>query len=400
MRMSTAGLHHNALTSMLAQQATLSKTQNQVATGKRVQTPADDPVAAVHIMELQRSLQETEQFGRNADRAANRLTLEEQALAEVNTLLQRVHEQALQANNSTIDAAGRRLIATEVRGRLEELIGIANGRDAGGEYLFAGYATLTQPFAQTGSAVAYFGDQGSRQLQISPTQRVSDSNSGFEVFMNVTEGNGVFVMDAAGGNTGTGVIGGGSVADLSQWVPDDYTLRFTSATGNYEIVDSAANVITTGVYTQNGTISFRGINVNMTGMPANADSFSISRSRTEDIFSTINDLVGALESSNTETQAGRAQFNTDMARLLQQLDQTQDHLLNVRAQVGTRLSSLDAAEAAREDRKVELQAMTSELRDLDYAEAISRMNQQLMGLEAAQASYSRISQLSLFDYLR
>jgi flagellar hook-associated protein 3 FlgL len=382
---------------MLTQQATLSRTQNQVATGRRVQTPADDPVAAVHIMELQRSLQETEQFGRNADMATNRLTLEEQALADVTGLLQRVHEQVLQANNSTIDAVGRRMIATEIRARLDELMGIANRRDAGGEYLFSGYATLTQPFAQTGSTVSYFGDQGTRQLQIGPSQRIADSNSGFEVFMKVKEGNGVFVTDAAGGNTGTGVIGGGSVADLSQWVADDYTLRFTSATGDYEIVDSAANVITTGVYAQNSTISFRGINVNMTGMPANGDSFSISRSRTEDIFSTINDLIGTLEASNTETQAGRAQFNSDMARLLQQVDQTQDHMLNVRAQVGTRLSSLESAEAAREERAVELQSMTSELRDLDYAEAISRMNQQLMGLQAAQASYSRISQ---FDYLR
>jgi flagellar hook-associated protein 3 FlgL len=89
-----------------------------------------------------------------------------------------------------------------------------------------------------------------------------------------------------------------------------------------------------------------------------------------------------------------------MARSLEQLDQSSDHLLGIRAQIGARLSSLDNAESAREDQKVELQRMTSELRDLDYAEAITRMNQQLMGLQAAQASYSRIAQLSLFDYLR
>ena len=67
MRISTSAMHYNALTAMLSQQATLSKTQNQVATGRRVQTPADDPVAAVHILELERALKESEQFGRNAD---------------------------------------------------------------------------------------------------------------------------------------------------------------------------------------------------------------------------------------------------------------------------------------------------------------------------------------------
>ena len=77
MRISTQSIHHAALTALLSQQSMLSKTQTQIASGKRVQTPADDPIAAVHIMELQRALAESEQFDLNADMAKNRLTLEE-----------------------------------------------------------------------------------------------------------------------------------------------------------------------------------------------------------------------------------------------------------------------------------------------------------------------------------
>jgi flagellar hook-associated protein 3 FlgL len=72
----------------------------------------------------------------------------------------------------------------------------------------------------------------------------------------------------------------------------------------------------------------------------------------------------------------------------------------MRAEVGTRLHTIDGAQETLADRKVELESATSQLRDLDYAEAVSRMNQQLVGLQAAQASYSKIAQLSLFDYLR
>lgn len=399
MRISTSGMHHNALAAMLTQQATLSKTQNQIATGRRVQTPADDPVAAVHILELERALQESQQYGKNAAMAVNRLTLEEQALADVGALLHRVRELTVQGANATVDASSRRMIATEVRSRLQELTDIANRRDANSEYLFSGYATLTQPFAQSGGVVSYFGDQGGRLLQIGPDQRVGDSHSGYEAFMTAPEGNGVFATSAAGGNTGTGVIAGGSVTDLAQWVPDDYTLRFTSANGDYEILDGSATVVATGVYADGDAIAFNGVSIRLSGTPALNDSFSISRSRTQDVFTTLANIAAALEST-TVTQAQRAQFGTDMASALQQLDQTADHLLQVRAEVGARLSSLDAAQAAREDHQVELQRMTSELRDLDYAEAIARMNQQLVGLQAAQASYSRISQLSLFDYLR
>ena len=53
----------------------------------------------------------------------------------------------------------------------------------------------------------------------------------------------------------------------------------------------------------------------------------------------------------------------------------------------------------REDTKFQLAGSLSDLRDLDYAEAISRMNQQMTGLQAAQAAYTRIGQMSLFDFL-
>jgi flagellar hook-associated protein 3 FlgL len=388
MRISTHALHQNALTAMLGQQSALSKIQGQIGSGRRVQTPADDPVAAVHLLELQRALQESEQFRKNADTASNRLTLEEQALADAGTLLERVRELTVQANNGTLGAADRQMISTEVRTRVQELMGIANRRDANGEYLFSGYATLTQPFAQSGSAVSYFGDQGGRSLQVGPTQRVADSHSGFEVFMDVAEGNGVFVTDATATNTGSGVIGGGSVTDLAQWVPDDYTLRFISTTGNYEIVDSSATVIATGTYTANSAISFRGVNVNLSGIPANGDSFTISRSRTEDLFTTLNNLITALEAP-AASPAQRAQVSTDMAGVLQQLDQSSDHLSTIRATVGTRLSSIEATQVSLEERKIELESMTSELRDIDYAEAITKMNQQMVGLQAAQASYAQ-----------
>ncbi|HEV8329970.1 MAG TPA: flagellar hook-associated protein FlgL [Steroidobacteraceae bacterium] len=399
MRISTAGIHHAALTALLSQQSVLSQTQGQIASGKRVQTPADDPVAAVHIMELQRALSESDQFDRNADMAKSRLTLEEQALADANTLMQRVHELTVQGNNASVDPASRKMLATEVRSRLKELMDIANRRDANGEYLFSGFATLTQPFAQTGSTISYFGDQGARALQIGQDQRVVDGHSGTDAFMAITEGNGTFVTNATAGNAGSGVIAGGTLANPAQWVQGDYTLRFTSATGDYEIVDSAATVVATGTYTENSTISFNGANLDMTGMPAQNDSFSIARSRSQDVFTTLSNLAATLESS-TATTADRAQFNSSMATALQQLDQASDHLLSVRAEVGTRLSAIDGAQEALADRKVELETTTSQLRDLDYAEAVSRMNQQLVGLQAAQASYSKIAQLSLFDYLR
>ena len=71
----------------------------------------------------------------------------------------------------------------------------------------------------------------------------------------------------------------------------------------------------------------------------------------------------------------------------------------MRAEVGTRLQALDTAADFRDSEEVDLQALISSLRDVDYASAISQLNQQYTSLQAAQAAYSKFAQLSLFDYL-
>jgi len=399
MRISTQSFYGSALAAMLDQQAVLSKTQVQVATGKRVNTPADDPIAAVHILELERTQLETDQFGKNGEIVRSRLNLEEQALADAGTVLQRVRELALQAaNTATMSDTDRRSVATEIVQRRQELADIANRQDAVGEYLFSGFSGLTKPFAlsSTGSAV-YAGDQGSRLLQVGASQRVADGHSGFDVFMQVSRGNGTFATGSAPTNSGTGVIDNGSVVDKAAWVPGDYSLNFVSSS-NWQVVDAASAVVASGTYTAGTSIAFNGIQVTVAGSPAAGDRFAMTGPSSEDIFTTLDTLASSLQQT-AAAPADKARLQTALGGVLQQIDQGADHLLGIRAEVGSRLSMLDGAESMRENLKVDIAGSLANLRDLDYAEAMTRMNQQLVGLQAAQQSYIKIAQLSLFNYL-
>jgi flagellar hook-associated protein 3 FlgL len=390
-----------SVNAMLDQQSALARLQNQVALGLRVSSPADDPIASVHILELQRAQSESEQFGKNSTLAQNRLSLEEQAMVDTGNVMTRVRELVIQAGNvGTLSNSDRESIATELAARLDELHDVANRQDGSGEYLFAGYSTKTKPFAGgEGSAISYIADQGNRQLQISSTQRVADSHNGFDVFMNIPEGNGTFATRVSSTNTGSGAIDIGSVVDRPSWVPDDYTITFTSAT-TYSVTDSAtpANVVTTGNYTAGSPIQFNGVSVSVTGAPASGDTFSVERSQTKDIFATIGDVVAALRTPAGNATAN-AKLSSGLTGSLQQLDQASDHFLSIRAQVGVRLSTLDSVDASREATDIDLASSLSDLRDLDYAQALTKMNQQLVGLQAAQLSYTKISGLSLFNYL-
>lgn len=402
MRLSTQGFYTGSLAAMQLQSAELARLQNQVAIGRRVNSPADDPIAAVHILELERAQSESQQFAKNSTLIQNRLNLEESALADAGTILTRVRELTLQASNiGTLSDSDRRSIATELASRRAELQDLANRQDGNGEYLFGGFSTLSQPFIGGGSAsVTFAGDQGTRVVQVSPTQRVPDSHSGFDVFVNIAEGNGVFATGASATNTGSGAIDVGTVVDRSSWVPDDYTLTFDTAT-TWQVTDSAtpANVVASGAYTSGSPIEFNGIRVEVTGEPAVGDTFAINESGSKDIFAALEDIIAALRQP-AGTPARNAQLATILEGSLQQIDQTSDQMSRVRSEVGARLSTLDTTDNARESLDIDVASALSDLRDLDYAEALTKMNQRIVGLQAAQMSYSQISQLSLFNYLK
>jgi flagellar hook-associated protein 3 FlgL len=384
-RISTNGFHSRATREMLAQQTKLSRTQTQVSTGKRIQSPADDPVATARIIDLQRTQSQNEQFAKNAISVRNRLQVGEQALSDVGSLLQRVRDLAVQANSAALDAGSRAAIATEVSARVQELQDIANRRDANGEYLFSGYSGQTRPFSRGGAGVAYAGDQGTRSLQIAPDQKVADGFSGQRVFMDITQANGTFTTQL-GVHTGTGSIDIGTVTNAAAWVPDTYTLRFVTP-DTWEVVNSAS-----------ASITFSGVQVAVSGQPAAGDSFIIAPAGKESLFRSLDELVTTLRTGVDDPQS-RARLNTEISSALAQIDAGLDVAINLRAEIGSRLSGIDAAEESRESLDAELSLSLSELQDVDYAEAITRLNQQMVGLQAAQAAYTRMAQLSLFDYL-
>lgn len=398
MRISTSMMHTSALLAMQSAQSELQKAQDEVSSGKKVTKPSDDPVAAVRIMQLQQQQANNTQYGDNISSLKTRLSTSDQTLADAESVVQQVSTLAVQANNSTLSDSDRKSIATQLSELSQQLLNLANTKDANGEYLYSGYSTLTQPFARDASGVVvYSGDQGVRQVQVGTSQYMTDSNTGDETFMSVPNGNGTFALSAASTNTGSGVITG-SVQNRASWTGGDFTLTFTSAT-DWKVTDGGSNVIASGSNYQAGNaINFNGISVNVTGTPAASDSFQIDSSTSKDIFSTIDDLITTLNSS-TDTTAQQAQYQNSLNAVSDQLSQAETQILNVRASVGARVSSLETVDSARQDSADQLTSSLSNLQDADYTEAVSRYSQLYTALQAAQQAYAKTSKLSLFDYL-
>jgi flagellar hook-associated protein 3 FlgL len=398
MRISTLTLQEKPVQAMLRQQSALARTQVELASGRRAQSPADDPVAAGRIDTLERTLAASRQYATNSELATMRLSLEEGALADAGSVLQRARELAIQANSGALDDSSRRMIGAELRQIRDQMLDVANRQDGSGGYLFGGLRESVPPFSRDAAGVTYSGDSLAREIDISPSQRVAVGHSGEEVFRGIPRGNGVFTTAADPGNTGSGRIDTGVVLDARAWVPGDYALRFGAA-GAWELVDTGGAVQASGRHTPGQSLEFLGVRVKIDGSPAPGDRYLIEPAATGDVFGTLDSLVAALEAPRAAGAGAAAQFSSALGALQQDLDNAFDRILAVRADTGARLAGLEASANARDALELELNTTLSSLRDVNYAEAISRMNAQMLGLQAAQQSYAQVARLSLFDYL-
>ena len=401
MRISTAGMHHASISAILENQTRLSKTQNQVATGKKFQNAAEDPIGATRVAGLQRKLADNTQFERNSNIIKSRLSYEEQTLADITSVLQSARDAALAGANATLGQQERGMLANQVRQNLAALMDMANRQDANGEYLFAGTSSATRPFTLDASGINYQGDQTTRQIRISSTQSLTDVHTGVDAFMGIAERNGVFRTSVSATNTGDATIGVGTVTDRTAWIAGNYTLQFTSPT-DWQVVDDSTPtpaVIASGSgFTSGQSIGFRGVSMTITGVPATNDSFGIAPAQATDVFSMLDELASTLE-GDAAIAGSSAAFQLQIGASIANLDAGLDRVVSVRAEVGTRLQAIDTAADFRDSEEVDLQALISSLQDVDYASAISQLNQQYTSLQAAQAAYSKFAQLSLFNYL-
>jgi len=425
MRISSSLLSKNGLETMLAQQKKLSDTQLQVSTGNRILAPSDDPYGSARSLDLKETISANEQFTSNSTQVENRLSLEEGTLIGVGNALQRVRELMINANNDSQTIESRRLIRSEIEQLLQQVISLSNTADSNGEYIFSGYQGKTKPFDTDGVGnFNYYGDDGQRFLKVGPSTTVAMGDSGEAAFLDIKNGNGKYQTQDDPNNTGGGIIDPGTI--LGSYVADNYSIKFLPASSGsvydpveYYVLDGANNIIVPaaqvgiteaaftgggfpGVAYEDGAVvqglDTLGVKTSISGTPAVGDSFSISPSNNQSMFATIQNLIDTLGMAQQGT-ADLTEFHNAMNRNIVDIDQSIGSILDIRASIGARLNTVDKQIEINESFTLQLKTTLSEIQDLDYSEAVTRLNMQLVGLQAAQNAYTKIQGLSLFNYL-
>jgi len=306
MKVSTSQIFERATTQMSKQQAKVADMQTQLATGKQIVRPSDNPEQGALIQRLSTALNRQDVYAGNLETINNRLNAEESALMSSENIMQRVRELAVQAINASLSASDRSIIATEVSALRNELVSLANSQDVSGNYVFSGAMTQTQPFAENAAGeISYQGDQTRTMVDVSDQRQLLLNRPGNEVFASV--------------------------------------LRQS---------DEGAERV--------------------------------------GFFTVIDDFTAALTNDNqVQLQASLSEIS----------DLTESVGLAM-ADVGSRMNIVESQVDGLADAKLRYQELLSDAEDLDYASAITQLTSEIMSLEAGQSSFAKISQLSLFDYIR
>lgn len=406
MRISTLQIFAVANNSIADANEAILKTQTQLSTGQRVLTPADDPVAATKMMQLGKELAALEQYGNNINIAENNLQAEETAIDGVLNLVQRMRELAVQAGNiGTLTPNDYQALSAEVDSRLDELYNMVNSRNAGGDYIFGGYKGGEQPFTgDANSGFSYEGDEGQMRIKISNNTTIAVSDSGKNLFVDIPSAENTFKVSANPANQSSPplTISVGQVVDQAAYdnfYPNDMIVTFNSAS-DYTITErSTGNVVVANApYTSGSEIAVNGVSVRVFGNPVAGDQMFLDSADNQDVLTTLARFSDAMKQYDGTSETADV-LRTAVATTLDNLDNAQTRLLETTSELGARFNTIEGTKELHLDTELVSREILSDLRDLDYAEASTRLSAQTLILQAAHASFVRVSQLTLFSRL-
>jgi flagellar hook-associated protein 3 FlgL len=342
MRISTNQFHSQGINSIQKHQADVLETQLRLSTGKRVNVASDDPVATAQIHSLNRTMNTIDQYARNGEYGKSQLVLEETAINDSVTQLQRARELSIQMLNGTYSATDRQAAAAELEQIIQQTKNMMNYRNSEGEMIFAGSSVFAeQAFVEDVNNPGYYAYIGSTNA------------------IGQFESDGITPVYDELASYGSRFVQIGFDSDNRVTADDQGDSSRIRITDNG---DKVFGITTTTVFT---------------GTP---DS---------NILNVLVELKNTL-AAGLEPPAGVV---TDLATGI-------DQLSKVRAEIGGRQNRIEAQYDAGESFKIALEERRMNLEDMDLVKGSTDLTKSQNALEVAQQVFTRVQSMSLFDYLR
>ncbi|MDQ2043044.1 flagellar hook-associated protein FlgL [Pseudoalteromonas sp. 20-92] len=410
MRLSNNLMYQNSLNSILNNQQSVNKAQEQVNTQKRVLTASDDPSASARALQYTDRIQSNEQYTKNITMLTSRLNIEEAALKGIKSALEKAHTLTIQAGNGAYDDVDRESIAEEIKALQSSVLDLMNSKTEDGKYIFSGYQDNTQTYALESSTgiYVYGGDQGEHKIKITEGVDIKSSDNGFDAFekvdarLNVTSNDGTVI----GGITSAKVFvteqGQFDLFHKSNFDPDPaapigsntINVITTVGTPNTYQIEQSGTILAAGDF-GGSKISFAGLEISISPVASGQVDFALEAPKKENVLNSMNELIAGL----TNPSLTQEEFKEVLADSLVQINNAKNNVSLTQAGLGGRINTADKVQQSNTDLDINNKSSRSGLVDIDITEAITELTKQETALQASQATFGRLANLSLFDYL-
>ena len=407
MRISTNQLYDRSIQAVLENQGDLSDLQRQLASGKKLLRPSDDPVGAAQVIRLTEEIDLISQYKKNNNLLTNNLEQEEAVLRNTNDSINRARVLMIQAGNGILDVNDRKAISIEIGQIRDEIFDHMNTRNANGEYIFAGYQSASPAFvlnqSSSGNKYSFQGDEGLNKLQLSDSVTLEMNSSGKHVFENVLSRFTGAISGSAGATSASlrieqqGAFDKFHKANYDPVSPanNEFQLSIISATQVQVTNVGTGLAVDTIDFSSGLPFAYQGMQFNIEGGVGDTVNFQLDPPEKRNIAETLNNFFLAL----TDTNISDGNYESAISDALVGIDNGLIALGNSISTIGGRLNVAESVLESNLDLEIANKTARSNIEEVDYAEAVSELSKQETALQAAQATFSRVTGVSLFDFI-
>ena len=421
MTIGTPRLHQQNVELFAKLNQEMKSIQSQVGSGKADLKLSENLHEIAKLSAAEEKIVETNQFMENSKRASTELEFLDVALDRLQNLTVNLQEMAVESGNDVLSAKERERFINDAERLKKEMFDIANMKDSFANSLFGGVSGEEKPFSiDSKGIVSYVGSSLAREVQVSPNLHVRQNFAGNSLFENIASGNSkisVFEViddfaeslknDLNSGNS-SNLLSNGSSVDLV--FPNsglESKIEFNLDTGgnknkisstiygnDYSPVVSQINSLTAST-----GISASIVDGNKIRLQGSVDKLHLSDLVVSD-YDPSNSFIGVIKDTSSTTVVEKiAENRLQNGTISTKINDIFDTFATARAEVGASSRRAQENETAAQDILLAIEEDVSDIRDADLASLLTQLEFLMTNKEAAQATFTRITSKSLFDFL-
>lgn len=406
MRVPTLNSFHNQYSLMQTQFDYLAHLLAQASKEKILVNPSDDVVLSNQINFLEDNKSNIETFSQNNVMALSRTNMLENSAKSMVNVADRIKQLLIEANNDLKTDEDRKKIAQELGGLRDELLKISSRQDGSNNFLFSGSNTGQIPYIFQNGEYVYCGSQDNGKINIGPCVDAVYNQSGYKIFDHFLSGNGNFTTTATATNTGSATTSAGCVTNQSAYVSDTYTITFvTNSAGNlaYQVTGTNSGQVIPPPpatipgdapnYIPDGTITFNGNSLSISGAPNAGDTFQVQPSTPDNVFDSINDVINNLNSPIGQDAAKRAQFHQSLTQSTAVFSDVFNRFVGFQSEIGLRTQMITNQGVSNKAMHDQYEITIEALSDVDLVKIETEIKRQKMFMEVTQSAYMQIESI-------